>query len=94
MLRQCSSRVPCLYEKFKAKNNTFPTTIHVLVSAVVKLARVTKFCPGFKLYRGLGSVSELPEYFYKADELGRRGYIDWGFMSATSNEQIARQVAS
>jgi hypothetical protein len=79
-----------LYESFKAKDNCFSTTIHVLVSATVKLARTIKIPSGLKLYRGIGK--ELPETFYKEDEFGRKGYMEWGFMSTTSNENVARQV--
>jgi hypothetical protein len=79
-----------LFENFKAKNNFFSTTIHVLVSATVKLARTMKLPSGLKLYRGIGK--ELPETFYKEDQFGRKGYMEWGFMSTTSDESIARQV--
>ena len=93
MLRQPTkgNSLADLYEKFKAKNNFFSTTIHVLVSATVKLARTIKMPSGLKLYRGIGR--ELPESFYKEDEFGRKGYMEWGFMSTTSNESIARQVS-
>ena len=79
-----------LFENFKAKNNFFSTTIHVLVSATVKLARTMKLPSGLKLYRGIGK--ELPETFYKEDQFGRKGYMEWGFMSTTSDESIARQA--
>ena len=79
-----------LYEKFKAANNHFSTTIHVLVSATVKLARTIKIPSGLKLYRGIGK--ELPKTFYDEDDFGRKGYMEWGFMSTTSNESVARQV--
>ena len=81
-----------LYANFEAKNNRFSTTIHVLVSATVKLARTIKLPSGLKLYRGIGK--ELPETFYKEDDFGRKGYMEWGFMSTTSNEQVARQVCT
>ena len=77
-----------LYEKFKAKDNYFSTTIHVLVSATVKLARAFKLPSGLKLYRGIGK--ELLEVY--ENEFGRNGYMEWGFMSTTSNENIARQA--
>ena len=79
-----------LYEKFKAKDNFFSTTIHVLVSATVKLARTNTIPSGLKLYRGIGK--ELPKSFYAEDKFGRKGYMEWGFMSTTSNENIAREV--
>ena len=92
VLRQDSVNSPNLFKSFKEKSNFFATTIHVLVSAVVKLSKVTKAPPGLKLYRGLCNSSELPDKFYEVDDLGRRGFVDYGFMSFTSNEQVARQV--
>ena len=32
---------------------------------------------------------DLPEHFLKADENGCKGYGDWGFMSTTSNREVA-----
>jgi len=60
------------------------------VSATVKLARTIKLPSGLKLYRGIGK--ELPSSFYADDEFGRKGYMEWGFMSTTSNENVAREV--
>jgi hypothetical protein len=47
--------------------NEFATTIHVLVSAVVNIARVMKLPSGLELFRGLGGLAELPDSFYKVD---------------------------
>jgi hypothetical protein len=54
-----------VYERFAGGGNRFATTIHVLVSAVVKIARVMKLPPGLELFRGLGGLAELPESFYQ-----------------------------
>ena len=81
-----------LFEIFRSRNNFFSTTIHILVSAVVKLSRNTQIPSGLRLYRGLGKASEMPDSFYEEDSMGRRGYMEWGFMSTTSNESVARQV--
>jgi hypothetical protein len=54
-----------LFERFEGGGNRFATTIHVLVSAVVKIARVMKLPPGLELFRGLGGLAELPESFYQ-----------------------------
>jgi hypothetical protein len=80
-----------LYQAFKEKKNLFPTTIHVLVSSIVKLTQSMKIPTGFRLYRGL-SGKELPASFYQHDKQGRQGYMEWGFMSTTSDKQIAVQV--
>jgi hypothetical protein len=79
-----------LYEAFRAKGNFFSTTIHVLVSAIVKLSRTVKIPAGLKLYRGL-SGKELPESFEQGDDRGHRGYMEWGFMSTTSSRETAVQ---
>jgi len=92
MLRQPSKGkfLAELFEAFKAHNNYFSTTIHVLVSATVKLSRTIKLQSGLKLYRGIGK--ELPKTFDHEDEFGRKGYMEWGFMSTTSDESVAREV--
>ena len=78
-----------IYQKFKASNCLFPTTIHVLVSALNKIARVTEMPPGMQLYRGLGFNADLPELFFKADEHGCSGFTEWGFMSTTAKKEVA-----
>ncbi len=80
-----------LYEAFRAKGNFFSTTIHVLVSAIVKLSRTVKIPAGLKLYRGL-SGKELPKSFDQGGDRGHRGYMEWGFMSTTSRRKTAMQV--
>jgi hypothetical protein len=72
-----------------SKGSTFTTTIHVLVSAVQKLASVVKLPDGLKLYRGLGGGAELPVSFFKSGENGGRGFTEWGFMSTTSDKHVA-----
>jgi hypothetical protein len=83
---------PEVFGKFKAGGNLFATTIHVLVSAVIKIARVTKLPAGLELYRGLGGLAQLPDSFFQTDANGCRGYAEWGFLSTTSNETIAVEV--
>ena len=56
---------PEVYEPFRVGGNRFATTIHVLVSAVVKIARVMKLPSGLELFRGLGGLMELPDSFYQ-----------------------------
>jgi ankyrin repeat protein len=80
------------YEVLKSHDNLFTTTIHVLVSAVQKIARVMKLPEGLLLYRGLG-CTELPGHFWKAAATGCRGFAEWGFMSTTSDKSIAIQYS-
>ena len=77
------------YRKFSDANNLFATTIFVLVSAVTKLSRVQNIKAGQRLYRGLGGLCDLPNRFYKADENGCKGFLEWGFMSTTSEINVA-----
>ena len=77
------------YEAFRDGGNLFPTTIAALASAVAKIARVTRLPPGLKLFRGLGGFMDLPESCFKADDNGCCGYLEYGFMSTTSNAETA-----
>ena len=76
------------YELMKAASNLYPTTISVLVSAVQKIARSTRLPEGLRLFRGLGGQMELPKEFYTADPRGIKGFVEWGFMSTTSDKQV------
>ena len=76
-------------EGYQALNgNTYATTIHCLVSAVTKISRVTKLPDGLLLYRGLGGI-RLPDGFYKGGPAGFKCFVEWGFMSTTSNKDVA-----
>jgi len=77
------------YEVFRAGGNLFSTTIFVLVSAVVKIARVMRLPPGLELFRGLGGLAQLPESFLRDDEHGCKGYMEWGFLSTTACRETA-----
>jgi hypothetical protein len=81
------------YPELKALGRVFTTTIHVLVSAVLKLSRAMKLPEGLRLYRGLGGTMDLPEAFFHADECGRRGFTEWGFMSTTADKAIEIQYS-
>ena len=70
----------------------FATTVHVLLSAVLKLMRVVRVPPGLPLYRGLGGRLALPASFEAADGDGLYGYAEWGFLSTTSSREVAVQV--
>jgi hypothetical protein len=82
------------YKEMAAQGGAFTTTIHVLVSAVQKLASVVRIPDSLKLYRGLGGVTNLPEYFFKPNSNGGRGFTEWGFMSTTSDKQVALRYSS
>ncbi len=77
------------FQDLRAGSRLFATTIHVLVSAVQKLSRVTRLEPERPLYRGLGWDADLPALFVEADAHGCSGFTEWGFMSTTSKKQVA-----
>ncbi len=76
-----------LYKNFDG--NLFSTTIFVLASAIQKISRVMKLPENLILYRGLGGTTDLPDSFFKMDEHGCTGFVEWGFMSTTACKQVA-----
>ena len=81
-----------VYGRFAAGGNLYATTMHVLVSAVAKITRSMRLPPGLELFRGLGGRMDLPDCFRRADANGRRGYTEYGFLSTTSDREVAIQV--
>jgi hypothetical protein len=76
------------YNLMVKAGNLYTTTISVLVSAVQKIARTIKLPEGLRLFRGLGGLVDLPNEFFFADAQGRKGFVEWGFMSTTSDETV------
>jgi hypothetical protein len=77
------------FELFEKGDNQFATTIFVLVSAVQKLSRFTRIPLGTLLYRGLGGKFDLPDIFFQIDDEGCSGFAEWGFLSTTSDRDVA-----
>ena len=78
-------------EQFEDLNgNWFTSTIHCLVSGITKISRCTQIPEGLLLYRGFGGL-KLPKQFYVAPESGYKGFVEWGFISTTSDKAIAIQ---
>lgn len=79
-----------VYEHFKKQNNLFPTTIHVLASALQKIARHSRISADTPLFRGLGGSGkftlQLPDSFNAPDENFLSGYTDYGFQSFTADK--------
>jgi hypothetical protein len=71
---------------------SFTTTIFVLISAVKKVARVMKLPEGLRLYRGMGGLVDLPLEFFHSDAQGVKGFVEWGFMSTTSNLEVGTEL--
>jgi hypothetical protein len=66
----------------------FATTLHAINSGLLKLQKVTSIPAGHKVYRGLGGM-RLPERFWKPDQYGCKGGVEFGFMSTTENRDVA-----
>jgi hypothetical protein len=81
------------FKFFKEGGNTFATTIFVLVSAVMKVAKCTRIPQGTLLYRGLGGLLDLPDHFFRVDENGASGFVDWGFIAMTSDRNVALEYS-
>ena len=80
---------PDVFAQFKHGSNLYSTTIAVLASAIQKISRVAIIPEGTIFYRGLSRRMELPDAFFRPDGMGRRGFAEWGFLSTTSNKDVA-----
>jgi hypothetical protein len=67
----------------------FVTTLHVLNSAILKVAKIQHV---EKVYRGIGGAI-LPLSFTKPNDMGVRGGIELGFMSTTRKREVAMEYA-
>ena len=83
-----------VYERQRDEyGNVYTTTIYVLASAVLNIARETRLPAGLKLFRGLGGDKTLPVSFFKSNDKGHKGILEWAFMSTTANKSIALQYS-
>jgi hypothetical protein len=78
-----------IYQTLSDGENLFSTTIMVLVSAVQKIACSMNIPNDTLLYRGLGGLMEIPDSFFRPDEKGCTGFVEWGFISTTANKSVA-----
>ena len=72
----------------KPPENLYATSIHTLVSAILKLSRATSIPRGRKAFRGLGRMKLGSEWF-RPDERGARSGVELGFMSTTLSRHVA-----
>ena len=77
------------YEALRSGGNVYTTTLYLLLSCVVCISRETRLPAGAKLYRGLGGDKTLPAFFFKSDGKGRKGMLEWGYMSTTADKAVA-----
>ena len=86
LLRGTVSTVPFLQNMAKklCQGNMYPTTIHTLSAAIIKLSKLQSSC---HLYRAPGGA--LPKPFWREP----RGGIEPAFMSTTTNREEAMHYA-
>lgn len=72
------------------KGNDYVTTQHAVNSAIIKLGKLTR---AEKVYRGV-SGGLLPDSFWRPNEIGVRGGIEYAFMSTTRNRKVAMDYAT
>jgi len=74
---------------FAAAGSTlFSGTMHVVISGLCKLSRVTMPPPGLIVYRGNGGMA-LPGDFLEPDEQGFAGGVEYALMSTTPDRSVA-----
>ena len=76
--------------------NMYSTTIQVIVSGICKLSGIARMPAGSSemvVFRGLAGV-RLPEALVEKDEQGFAGVVDASFMSATTDEDLARKYST
>eukprot|EP00960_Hanusia_phi_P059475 764173-Hanusia_phi.AAC.1 len=76
-----------------SESNKYTTTIHCIVSGVIKLSKLTKLPPSRLVYRGLSGLW-MPERFVQEDKLGVSGGVEYGMLSTTEKREIAVQYAT
>ena len=69
------------------------TTIHAIVSGIIKLSSIMKLPFNRKVYRGLSGYI-LPAEFWMEDEYGAKGGVEFGIMSTTTDKVVAIQYSS
>ena len=77
------------YEKARKELNFYTTTIHVINSCIVKMGKLTQAKP---VYRGM-SLRIFPEQFWKPNEQGVMGGVEYAFMSTTPERSVAEQYS-
>jgi hypothetical protein len=70
------------------KGNRYTTTIHLILSAILKLSRVQPIPKERLVYRGLGG-RRLPKEFYVRDKTLSKGGVEAAFMSTTTDQATA-----
>jgi ankyrin repeat protein len=70
------------------KGNSYTNLIYACASLLHKFSEISIIPPGRMVYRGMHGV-DLPEAFKVCKEGGGRGGVDFGFLSTSTNEEVA-----
>ena len=91
VLRACSSN-PFLVRRWRAlcKGNRYPTTIHAINSCVIKASKLTAVGTVFRGFSG----GLLPDAFWKPNEDGFSGGVEYAFLSTSTDRTQAIEYAS
>ena len=74
------------------KNNTYTTTLHCINSGLIKLSRASPLTQR-RVYRGSKKM-RLPRQFAARDKLGHQCIVEMGFMSTTTQKEVALDYAA
>jgi hypothetical protein len=72
----------------KDKESKYTTSIHALISAILKISRKTEIPSARKVYRGLSGIV-LDEKWSGTNAQGAKGGMELGFLSTTLNQNVA-----
>lgn len=75
------------------KGNRYTTTIHLILSGILKLSRVQPIPKERLVYRGLGG-KRLPKEFYVRDKTLSKGGVEAAFMSTTTDHATALRYSN
>ena len=75
------------------EGNKYATTIHLIVSGIIKLSKEMTLPATRRVYRGLAGGLDVPNEFKMPDKHGVRGGVEYGMMSTTLERSVALQYA-
>merc|ERR1719291_1244604 len=68
-------------------SNRYTTSLHACNSSLLKLSKIL---PATTVYRGVaGAKGQLPKEFWEPNDKGIRGGVEYGFMSTTTDKDVA-----
>lgn len=91
VLRALPGNSPPLSKRFESmcEGNRYEASLHLVSAAIAKLGRIQKAQP---VFRAPGGV--LPDSFWRFNEYNGRGGIEYAFLSATTEREVAMEYAA